>query len=217
MANRRDWLVPLTGLLFIVLVFVGFAVTGEPPEAKSHSGKEIAAFYVDNKSSVQIGAAIAAVACVALVFFFSYVRSRLREAEAARAGAGLGMLPNVAFAGAVIFAAGVAVDSTVLFATADAAKKIDPTAVQALQALYDNDFLPIGLGVALMMLGSGLAIVRHGGLPVWLGWAAVLFGVISVTPIGFAGFIGAGLWVLVSSVVMALGLRKVAPGAEARA
>jgi hypothetical protein len=50
--------------------------------------------------------------------------------------------------------------------------------------------------------------VRHGAVPRWLGWVALVIAVTTSTPIGFVGFIGGALWVLVVSIVLALQLRR---------
>ena len=53
------------------------------------------------------------------------------------------------------------------------------------------------------MLATGLSVVLHGGLPKWLGWIAVLFGVVGLTPVGFIGFLGGAVWIVVVSVLLA--------------
>ena len=76
------------------------------------------------------------------MFFAGYIRKVLdREAG------GRSMLPTVALVGAGIFATGAAIDSMISFALAEAADDIDPTAVQAIQAMWDNDFMPLTLGI----------------------------------------------------------------------
>lgn len=202
MSNRSEWLVPLTGIAFVVLAVVGSVISGEPPTATDDPAREIVDYYVDNKDSVMAGALMGTLAATLLVFFFGYLRKVLRAAE----GEG-GVLSLLTFGGALVFATGVAIDSTISFALAEAADDIDPTAVQALQALWDNDFLPFALGLQVLLLATGLSVVRHGALPRWLGWVAVLLAVVAVTPIGFAAFIGAGIWVLIVSVMLSLRLR----------
>jgi hypothetical protein len=56
----------------------------------------------------------------------------------------------------------------------------------------------------IFSLSAGLSVVRHGALPKWLGWVAILFAVISATPIGFAGVVGTALWILVVSILLAM-------------
>jgi hypothetical protein len=203
---RKDWWTPLTGVAFLVVLVVGFIVGGEPPDADSPA-QEIVDHYVDNKDSVIAGAILTGVAATLLVFFAGSLRRALRAAE----GPG-GVLSAVAFAGAIIMAVGAAIDGTISFALAERADDIEPTAVQALQALWDNDFLPIAVGAAVLLLASGLSIVRHGAVPRWLGWVAILLAIVSMTPLGFIGFLGGALWILIVSVFLTLGLRREAPG-----
>jgi hypothetical protein len=204
---KRDyWWVPLTGVAFVVFLIVGFIVGGEPPEAKDGAG-EVATFYADNDSSVTIGAVLIGVGITFLVFFAGSLRAALRKAE----GEG-GMLSLVAFAGAVIMATGGAFDATLLFAMAEAADDIDPVQMQTLQALWDNDFVPLAVGSQILLLASGLSIVRHRALAPWLGWVAIALAVLALTPAGFIAFMGGAVWVAVVSVMLALKAR----GAQAQ-
>jgi hypothetical protein len=200
--NGKRWLVPLTGLLFVVLAVVGSFIGGEPKEA-SNPAQEIVDHYVDNKSSILFGAAILGAACVALVFFGSYLRTVLRRAE----GEG-GMLSPLILVGAAIMAVGLAIDVTIRFAIAEAADDIEPASVQALQALWDNDFMPIAVGMVVFILSSGLAIVRYGTLPKWLGWVAIVLAIVGITPAGFFAFLAGGLWIAVVSVLLAVRARR---------
>ncbi|MGH2957941.1 MAG: hypothetical protein ACRDL6_13220 [Solirubrobacterales bacterium] len=202
MNRSNEWLAPLTGVAFIVFAIVGFALSGEPPTADDPV-EEIVAFYSDDKDSIQFGAALVGMAATLLVFFFGYLRRVLRAAE----GEG-GVLSAVSFAGAVIVAVGAAIDSTILFALAEAADDVDPVAVQALQALWDNDFMPLAVGTQLVLLATGLSVVRHGALPKWLGWVAIVLGVIAVTPIGFAAFLGMAIWILIVSILLSMRARS---------
>jgi hypothetical protein len=200
--KNRQWLVPLTGVGFIVVGIVSFIVGGEPKSADDPV-REIVAFYVDNKNSVQAGAFIGVAATVLLVFFGAYLRRLLRAA----AGDGE-MLSLVAFIGIAIVAVGFAIDTTILIALSEAADDINPVAVQSLQALWDNDFVPIMLGVLLFLWGTGLSVIRTGVLPKWLGWVMVVLGVVGVTPIGFVSVIGAAILVLVLSILLSVRARS---------
>ena len=199
---RRDWWVPLAGVAFIAIIFIGMAVVGDPPGA-DEPVQEIVDYYVDDKDSVMFGALLTGVAAVMLVLYASYLRTYLTAAEG-----GDSTFPTIAFGGALIMATGAAIDGTLSFAMAEAADDIDPTALQAMQAIWDNDFLPFILGASLLLLGSGVSIVRSGALPKWLGWAAIVFAVVCMTPAGFVGFLAGGLWVLVTSIMLALRLRE---------
>ena len=50
----------------------------------------------------------------------------------------------------------------------------------------------------------------HKSLPVWLGWIAIVLGIVGMTPIGWIAFMGTGVWILIASVMLLLSERKVA-------
>ena len=201
---RRDWWVPLIGVLFVIVTIVAFGLGGEPPTADEGIG-EVRSHYEDD-SKVMLGAALLTLAALLFVFFAGYLRKVLRAAE----GEG-GMLSPLILIGAGIFATGAAIDATISFALADQADEIPADSVLALQALWDNDFMPLALGITVFTLSAGLLIVRHGGLPKWLGWVAILLAIIGMTPIGFAAFIGSAVWVLVVSILLTMQNRKAPP------
>ena len=188
---------PLTGVAFVALLVLSFVIGGEPPDADSPV-QEIVDHYVDNKDAIMASTLAGGIAAVFLVFFANHLRSLMREA------------PTSApiLVGAGIIAVGGGVDMTISFALAEAAEDIDPTAVQALQALWDNDFMPIAIGIVIFLIASGLAIVRTGALPKWWGWIAVAIGVVGMTPIGFVAFMGSLAWVLVTSVMLTVRARR---------
>ena len=73
--------------------------------------------------------------------------------------------------------------------------------------------MPFAVGLQLFFLATGLAVVRTGVLPKWIGFVALLLGVIAVTPIGFVAFLAGGILVLVLSIILMLRAR--APGTPA--
>jgi hypothetical protein len=202
MNRSKEWLVPLTGVVFIVVGILSFVIGGEPKSA-DEPVNEIVDFYVDNKDSVQIGAIGGVVAGVLLIFFGAYLRRVLRAAAGEEE-----MLSLVSFIGLVLVALGFAIDGTIAFALAEAANDVDPIAVQSLQALWDNDFLPIMLGILAFLWATGISIIRSGALPKWLGWVMILLGIVGVTPIGFAAFAGAAILVLVISILLSVRARS---------
>lgn len=203
---RKEALAPLTGIAFLVLAIVSFSVIGEPPDADS-APDEIVQFYLDDKDAIVLGAVLSTVAALFLVFFANHLRRVFAEAGSATVSA-------TVLVGGAIIAVGAAFDATILIAIAEAADEIDATSVQTLQALWDNDFLPVALGVQVFLISSGIAAIRTRALPVWLGWVALLLAVVGFTPIGFAAFLGAALWIAVVSITLALrGGRAQAPPA----
>ena len=201
-SRSTPWVAPLTGVAFIVVLIVGAIIGGEPPDADSPV-REIVEHYRDNKTSIEVASFVIALGAVLLVFFGAYLRTVLSAAE----GPG-GMLSALTLVGTAIVAVGAAIDTTISISLAESVDDISPAAVQALQALWDNDFVPLALGVLVFLISTGLSIVLHGALPRWLGWVALALAVIGFTPIGFAAFVGAGVWILVVSVMLTLRARS---------
>ena len=206
--SNKEWLAPLAGVGFLVVLIVSFIVAGEPPSADDGAGK-VAEWYVDNKDSAEVGAILGVLGGLLLIFFGAHLRKVLQEAAGGR-----DRLALVAFIGFVIVAVGGAIDGMIMFAAAEAADdSVNPTAILALQALWDNDWLPFLLGSACFLWGTGLSIVRTGVLPKWLGWVMILLGVLAFTPVGFVSFLGSGLLVVILSILLTLRARKEAPAA----
>jgi hypothetical protein len=196
---KKDWLAPLTGVVFIVLLIVGFIVTGEPPDANDDV-QDIVNFYTDEKDSIEAGVFILALGTVFFVFFANYLRTVFRETS----------LSATILVGAAIFAVGGGIDGTILIATAEAADDIEPASVQTLQALWDNDFVPFAIGITIFLVSIGLSILRTAVFPKWLGWVVLVLALVSVTPAGFIAFPGSGLLVLVLSIWLTLRARRAA-------
>ena len=207
--GNLDWLLPLLGVAAVAVVIVSLLVGGQPPGA-DEGGQSVANWYLDNKNQVQVGGVISVVGGALLVFFFAYLRRILRPAE----GEG-GTLSLLALIGASIIAIGAAIDATIAFAIAEAADDIDPVAVQSMQAIWDNDFMPVVLGSLVLWFAVGITIVLHGVLPKWLGWVAIVLGVAWLTPVGFFAFPLGALWIVVVSVMLTVRARRVASATPA--
>lgn len=206
MHKGKDWLVPLTGVVFVGLMVAAFALTGpgmDATNATQKTAQEIVDHYTDHKDKEMIGAFLLGLAAVFFLFFAGWLRKLLREAE----GTG-GMLSAVSLAGATVFAAGVGVGATIHFAVADLADDLDPVAIQAMSGIDYDFFIPFAIGMATFLLATGISVVRHGALPKWLGWAAIVIGVVAYSPAGFFAFMASLVWILVVSIILALRARS---------
>jgi hypothetical protein len=193
--SAARWL-PLTGIVFVGLIVAGILTGGDTPSV-SDSPEEIAAFYTDNKDRLRIGVQIFGIGLVVAVFFASYLRSVLDRGDGEN-----GLLSRVAFAGIILFAIGGAIDATLLIAMIEIVDDVDPTQIQTLQGVWDNDYIPLAVGLSLFNLASGLSIVMHRSLPVWLGWLAIVIGIVAVSPVGFFAFLATGVWILIVRVML---------------
>jgi Domain of unknown function (DUF4386) len=186
----------LTGILFVLLVIVAFIVGGETPDIDD-SPRDIVSFYIDNDSEQQIAAALLALGCVAFVFFLGTLRQALRAAAGDEGG-----LSTVTMLGGLMIVVGAAIFAGITFTLGDAADDLPISATMALNALNSDLFFPIAIGTAAFNLGLGLAVLRHGGLPRWLGWVALVIGIAGLTPAGFFAFLATGIVIVAASVVL---------------
>ena len=136
--SSYEWLAPLTGVAFFVVLIVGFIIAGEPTSAR-RSGRGDRR-VLGRQQGLGDGR--------------RDPRRRRRDladllrrlpAQGVARGSGRGGDAVVGRRSSVRCSSrsAVAIDATISFALAEAADDIDPTAVQALQALWDNDFVPL--------------------------------------------------------------------------
>ncbi len=161
-------------------------------------------------SRLIIASVLGTLAVIFLVWFGGSLRSALLRAEA-----GEGRLSMLAFAGILVIAITGGIGSSLQFAVADSVGDVPAGVTQALSVLSSDFFLPFLAGVAIVMFASGFCVLRFGGLPRWLGWAAIVIGIASVAgPVAFFGFIASFVWVLVVSVTLYIrGAQATTPGA----
>jgi hypothetical protein len=204
MQRGKEWLAPLTGIVFLILVVASVIVAGDPPDATEDSAEEVLNFYVDNEDEVVAGSLLFGLAAVFLLFFAGTVRRALRDAEGSS-----GTLSAVAFGGAVVLAVGIATSATLAIATADIVGDVeDPVVFQTMNAIGWGYFVPMAVGTITFMVASGISIVRHAALPKWLGWVAIVAGIITFSPAFPVGIGLSALWVLTVSVLLSRGLRE---------
>jgi hypothetical protein len=184
-------------LLTVALTVVAFIVTGFDDVATDDSTQEVVEFWADNDGQQVAGAFIAALSLVPFLWFLGSLRSAFRTAEG-----GTGRLSAIAYGGGLVLVAGAAVDASLQFAVAESVGDVPPGVTQTLSVLYGNFFLVFPVGLATLLLASALVILRTGALPAWLGWVALVLGILSLTPVGFFAFILVLVWIAVVSVVL---------------
>jgi hypothetical protein len=196
------------GILFILLLIVGFSIGGETPDVND-SARKVVSFYKDNDTEQVIAASLVGLACVAFLFFLGALRQALRLAAPDGSG-----LPTVCLAGGMVMVVGMSLFAGLTFTAVDAAGDVPPSAIQAINALNSDLFITLVVGTAVFNLALGLSILRHRGLARWLGWLAVLLGIVALTPLGFFGFLATGIVVLAASILLlrAPAADGVAPG-----
>jgi hypothetical protein len=199
MARPELRFVPLLGAVSVALVAAGYFVGGDTPSHHAE-GLEIRDAY-DSEARHQIAAFLGALGAVPLLFFAGYFRAVLRRLHPSGR-----LSANVALAGAVVVGAGLAVQSLIHAALAEAAQtsEFSDQALQALNALDGWSFYPILIGLSTSLLASGVALLRgRRFFAPFVAWAAVVLGVLALVPIvGFFAAILSGIWLVGISVML---------------
>jgi hypothetical protein len=196
MTARR--LVPLSGVVTVAALFAAFAIPGETPDTDAPLA-EVVSYYVKHDSDMQLAGGLIALGAVFFVFFSTNVAGLLRRAQGDAGGSSA-----LSFAGGILFAVGALIFAGIGFTLGNAAKDIEPASIQALHVLSEEMFFPLAAGVSVFLLGTGIATVKTGALPKWLGWVAIVLGIIALTPFGFFAFMALGVWTVIVSVLLSL-------------
>jgi hypothetical protein len=187
---------PVIGIVAILLFVAAFAVGGETPGADDPV-TEVISFYKSNDTEMQVTAGLLAFGAAAFVLFSCILAARIRGAAARVSSTANGIL-----AGGILIGLGWLIFAGLSFTLGDAVDHLDPVGIQTLNALNSDFWLPIAAGNAVFAWSVALGVLRHGALPSWLGWAALVIAVAAVTPAGFFAVPAIGIWTLVASVVM---------------
>jgi hypothetical protein len=197
---------PLAGIPAVMLIVAGAIAAGDTPKPDA-SVDELVTFYTEHDTGqVTSGVLLSLGAIFFLVFSAAFIDS-IRRAEAnSRTASAL------CFGGGVLFAGGLALAAGLGVFIGDVARDVDPSALQALHELSLVVVFPWTVGACAFLLGAGTAVLQTGVLASWLGWLAVVLGVVAAIPshvlggvldhIGVLPVAGLGLWTLVVSVLL---------------
>jgi hypothetical protein len=192
--GRIERLVPLAGVLFTVIFAIGFLTSGDTPDSDSPGAKVVE--HYDDSGKIFFGVIMLLLAGIVFMFFAGVLRRHL-------AGRGPEWLATVVFGGAVVYAVGLGVFLSSQVALAEAADANQAAAAETLNVIDNNNFGPAVIGLAVVLLASAWHVLSTRSLPVWLGWIALLLGILAVAgPLGFIAFLLFPLWVLAVSIVL---------------
>jgi hypothetical protein len=197
---RSNRLAPWSGVLFVVLLVVGFIPLGGDTPGIDDSASKITSFYADHQGSQIAAGVVVLLATLFLAIFAVTLRDYLRGTDERS-----DFWPTLALVGGVLAAAGLLFAIGVHFALIDGGdKKISPDAMVALNALDNDDFFAFAFPLGIMLLGAAGAILKTGAaLPKWMAWVGIVLLIIFFTPAGFAAFGLTGIWIIIASILMA--------------
>jgi hypothetical protein len=109
----------------------------------------------------------------------------------------------VLLAGAVLWASGLLLGSMVTLAQVSAADNRQLQLGQTLNVLASASWVPFIGGIAVFLIGAGITGLSSRLLPTWIGWAALVLGIVSLAgPGGFIGYFAGPLWILVAGILL---------------
>jgi hypothetical protein len=197
-SSRWERFAPLSGVVFFVLIVVTFALSNDTPDTDSSTADTVG-YWSAHDSRLIASAIVGTFAVIFLIWFGASLRSALMRAEG-----GQGRLSTLAFAGVLIIGISGGIANSLQFTVADTVGDVPAASTQTLSVLSSDFFLPFLAGIVVLMFASAICTLRFGALPKWLGWVALVIGIVSVTPAGFIGFLASFIWLLVVSIVLFL-------------
>ena len=200
MRKAERWTI-WTGVAAVALWVIGAVVGSSGAPGESGSEAEWLAHVEANATSILAGGWIWMAGWVAFLWFAVVLRERLTAAEG-----GSRQFANVAFVGAVLVGAFMMLTPGGEIAAAITAEEqpISASAVAALRLVGEAFISAATLAAVLLMLGSGIVVLRSGVFPkawAWLSFA--LAGVLLIPPVGWAALLlGLPLWTIATTVML---------------
>jgi hypothetical protein len=205
LAAWQKW-IPLTGVLFVVLYFIGFGLVSGPDN--SDSDQKILDWYNDSghQTMVIIGGYIFAVSVVALLLFMNRLRAVISEAEGDQP-----LFAPFIFSGGAIYAIALAVTGALITAVpaelkfGDTARVTNADVVRFLDAPGLTLLCILGVfPLIFAMFATACASMRYRVFPSWFSWLCLVCGIVLVPtavlpPITFLAL---GIWMLAGSWVL---------------
>jgi hypothetical protein len=202
-APSRKW--AWTGIAFFVLMAVSvFLLNTDNPGEKS-TAQQVMDHYNSHNGRAMADIFLTPLGAALVVIYFSYLRTRARYAGV-RSDVG----PTTMLSGAVIWAGGVLLGSVTELLVVDASYHHQAQVAQTANVFNNVTWIPFIAGIAVTLIGAGVTVLQSSLLPKWIGWVALVGGILSLAgPGGFVGFIVAPLFVLVSAVMQLTSPREI--------
>ena len=196
----------LAGVLFVVLLVIGIAMSGDAGDTPD----KVQAYYAESANRAKEIAAFFLIAGAGLAFlsFLGTLRELLVRAEG-----GPGTLSALVFGPGIAFVALLVAGSAISRAPAALADQdeftLDANTAEMLDAA---GYLAIVGGVMLasvLVLAASTAALRTGALPAWLGWVGLVVAVAMLFAIFFFPILAFLAWVLAVSLVLTVAAWRV--------
>ena len=168
---------------------------------------QIVAFYTAHDAAQVASGVLLSLGALFFLVFCAALASALWRSSAAR------LWLVVCFGGGLLFVVGITIAAGLAVFIGNLADRLDPAALQALHVANLLVVFPWTVGASAFLLGAAAAVLRSEPLPAWLGWMALVLGIVAAVPshvlggalyhIGVVPIAGLGIWTVVVSVLLA--------------
>jgi hypothetical protein len=197
--SRLDRLAPLSGILALVCVGAAAAMIGVYDYLPT--GEKLVEVFSRSPNTLVVSGLLGNLSAFFMFVFASFTAVRLRQGSTPA-----GWLVKLAYGGGIATALVIGVGFTSLIATGSRAGSpggIGPIEAVTLYDFYGNLLGDLfGVTMACFMLAAAVIWLRAGVLPSWFNWAAIVVGILLVTPVAYILEPVALVWILVVSVRM---------------
>jgi hypothetical protein len=195
----------LAGPAFVVVMVVGFVVSGSSPDPDSRTAKIVS--YLGSSSQYHkniAGALLILLAGLLLITFVAAVRSVVHEAEGP-SGWLAALALGAGAASTVLLILAILLFTVPAISAHDAAKHgatLEPSIYRFSQDLgYMSWVASTVLGAALVWAVAAAAL-RTGLLPRWFAWVSIVVGVICLAAVLFFPIMLFYLWILIAGLLL---------------
>ena len=205
MGKASKWFGPLSGILFVVGVVVGFGISAGVDSEPSDSASSVLAEFRESADDIRTGALLTMLGIGFLLVFLGYLRTRFRDGGAGSAADGF-------LAGGVVLAGGMIVFAAVELAGAEAGDNGHAEVAQGVIDFLWNGTYIFSPGLLAVGIAAAVGSFTYRTLPIWLGVFAVVVALGALAPwIGILVFIA---WVLAASIVELIRVSRPATAAD---
>jgi hypothetical protein len=201
MTDRRERSAALTGITAVALWVIGLLVLeriADQPGTDTTPALALA-YFKGEQNAILAGTFFFMLGAVFFLMFVGTLRARLYLAEG-----GTRRLTGTAFAGGLVAGASLLFMGSTQAAGTLNRENLSPEAAQMYRGIGDAFFYAAEPAAGLLLLATGLVVVRTRALPVWLGRSSLVVALwLLIPPIGWAALISAfPLWVIAVSLLL---------------
>ena len=153
-----------TGIIFVILTVIGFAIVIPTPPDLDAPAQEWASYFTSHHEAVRAGLVILAAGFFFFIWFLGTLTSLLRIAT------GTPRLPSIVLAGGLLGGASLLIGFSTEATAAYRPQAVDPGLTRALADVFVLAGVAAIPGFVAFFGAAAVVILRTGAFPGWLGW-----------------------------------------------